>query len=190
MTDLDKQEFKMLMVGIGEVYSKEITKPLMKIYFSSLADYSIGQIQEGFNKHVMDSKHGTFFPKPADIVRHLKAEEPSTEQKAELAWAQVMRTIRTDGSYGSLKLDDKQALAAVKAFTSWKDLCMMPESKMTWAKKEFISMYTTYENTPLEMLPSSLPGREELEQHKLENKQSVKSLIDGVNNYRAKLEDR
>lgn len=194
MLDADKVNFEKMIRATATMYpnikSEDINTMMLKLFFASLREYSFEQVSYGFEKHLSDPVDGKFFPKPANIIKHLKADEPSTEQKAELAWAQVMRTIRTDGSYGSLKLDDKQALAAVKAFTSWKDLCMMPESKMTWAKKEFISMYTTYENTPLEMLPSSLPGREELEQHKLENKKSVKSLIDGVNNYRAKLEDR
>ena len=40
------------------------------------------------------------------------------------------------------------------------------------------------ENTPLEMLPSSLPGRIELEQHKLESKDQLKSLANGINEYK------
>ncbi len=195
MQDPDKVNFEKMIRATATMYPttikpEDINTMMLKLFFASLREYSFEQVSYGFEKHLSDPVDGKFFPKPANIIKHLKANEPSAEQKAELAWAQVMRVMRTDGSYGSLKLDDKQALAAVKGFTSWKDLCMMPEKDMTWAKKEFISMYTTYENTPLEMLPSSLPGREELEQHKLENKKSVKTLIDGINNYRAKLEDK
>ena len=106
-----------------------------------------------------DPVDGKFFPKPANIIKYLKPKELSPEEKAELAWAQIEREIRRTGSWGKLKLDDKQALAALKSFTTWKGLCSMDVSKLTWAKKEFMSMYSTYEKTPLEMLPSSLPGR-------------------------------
>lgn len=186
MIESDKEDFKMLMVGIGELYNKEITKPLMRIYFSALTNYSIKDVEQGINAHTMDTKQGSYFPKPADIVRHLQTNEISTEQKAELAWGQVIREIRVTGSYGTLKLDDKQAIAAVKALGSWQQLCSSTEADMTWKKKEFISMYETYERTPIEFLPSSLPGRIELVEHKKEVSESMKRITDGVKDYRLK----
>lgn len=184
MIESDKQNFKQLMVGVGELYNKEITKPLMRIYFSSLINYSLAEIERGVSSHTMDAKHGSFFPKPADIVRHLQTGEISAENKAELAWAQVVREMRVTGSYGSLKLDDRQALASVKALGSWKQLCSSTEKELVWKKKEFISIYETYEKTPLEMLPSSLPGRVALVEHKKEQSAGMKKLIDGVKKYR------
>ena len=71
MFESDKEDFKMIMVGIGELYNKEITKPLMRIYFSALTNYSLSDVENGVNAHTMDPKQGSFFPKPADIVRHL-----------------------------------------------------------------------------------------------------------------------
>ena len=190
MIDSDKAEFKILMVGVGELYNKEITKPLMRIYFSSLTNYSLVDVERGISAHTMDAKHGSFFPKPADIVRHLQTGEISAENKAELAWAQVMREIRVTGSYGSLKLDDKQALASVKALGSWKQLCASTVDEMTWKKKEFMSMYETYEKTPLEMLPSSLPGRIALVEHKREQSESMKNILTGINKHRAQLNNK
>jgi len=187
MIESDKVEFKMLMVGVGELYGKEITKPLMRIYFSSLANYSLDDVERGISQHTMDSKHGSFFPKPADIVRHLQTGDLSAENKAELAWAQVMREIRVTGSYGSLKLDDRQAMAAVKSLCSWEQLCSSTVDEMTWKKKEFISMYETYEKTPLDMLPSSLPGRIELVEHKKEQSESMQNILSGIQTHRAKL---
>lgn len=184
MNDTDKKEFAEVMLSNGEIYNKEISKSFMQAYFNALTDYSIAEVKDGISKHALDPKHGSFFPKPADIVRHLKENQITTEQKAELAWAQVMRVMRTEGSYGSLSIDDKQALAAIKSFTNWKDLCMLPENKLTWAKKEFMSMYSTYENTPLEMLPSSLPGREELVEHKKEGAKSLGYILNGITKHR------
>ncbi len=101
-----------------------------------------------------------------------------------LAWAQVVREMRVNGSYGSLKLDDKQAVAAVKSLGSWQQLCSSTEKELVWKKKEFISLYETYEKTPLELLPSSLPGRVALVEHKKEQSAGMKNLIDGVKKYR------
>ena len=117
------------------------------MYFDDLIELDIDEVKFGAKCHRQDPKHGTFFPKPADIIRHLQTGKLSATEKAELAWAQIEREIRVTGSYGSLKLDDKQALAALKAFTSWKALCSMPSDKLTWAKKEFMSMYSTYDKT-------------------------------------------
>ena len=178
MNDSDKKDFAELMVGNGEMYNKAVSKSLMQIYFDTLASYSIEDVKKGFGAHSLDAKHGTFFPKPADIVRHLTANEISNEELAELAWAQVIREIRRTGSYGTLKLDDKQAIAAVKSLGSWSQLCGSTESEMTWKKKEFISMYETYSRTPIEMLPSSLPGRIGLVEHKREENESFKRITE------------
>jgi hypothetical protein len=180
MNDSDKKEFAELMVGSGEMYNKQVSKSLMQIYFDALKDLSIKEINHGFSKHSLDAKHGSFFPKPADIVRHLQVEHQSCEEKAELAWAQITHEVRRTGTYGNLELDDKQALAALKSFTSWKDFCAMDVDNLTWAKKEFISMYKTYQNTPLEALPSSLPGLLELQNHKRQEAKSIKNLLEGL----------
>lgn len=187
MIDSDKTDFKILMVGVGELYNKEITKPLMRIYFSSLTKYSLDEIERGISEHAVDPKHGTFFPKPADIVRHLQTAVLSAENKAELAWAQVVREIRVTGSYGSLNLDDRQAMAAIKSLGSWSQLCASTENDMTWKKKEFISMYETYEKTPLDMLPSSLPGLVDLQNHKKEQSEAMQNILSGIDKHRATL---
>jgi len=189
MDNSDKKEFAILFYGTGELYDKSVSKNLLQLYFDALKNYSIEDVKSGVSKHALDPKHGTFFPKPADIVRHLQASEISTEQKAELAWAQVMREIRRTGSYGTLKLDDKQAIAAVKSLGSWQQLCSSTETDMTWKKKEFISMYETYERTPVELLPSSLPGIIGLVEHKKEVSSTMQRINDGIKNHRLKNND-
>jgi len=178
MNNLNKKDFADLIAGIGEVYSKQVSKAMMTIYFDALKGFDIDQVKLGFNQHVIDPKHGSFFPKPADIIRQLQTKEIPTEDKALLAWNQIIREMRRVGSYGSLKLDDRQAMAAIKAVKSWKDLCAMPESGLTWVKKEFMANYSMYDHTPLDALPSSLPGLEELENHKKNKSTSAIGLAD------------
>lgn len=166
MDNSDKQEFATTFYAMGEFFDKKVSTELLLMYFDDLIELSIQEVKYGAKCHRQDPKHGTFFPKPADIIRHLQTGKLSTEQKAELAWAQIQHCLRANGAYGGLKIDDKQGIAALKSFTTWKEFCAMDANKQTWAKKEFISMYSTYENTPLEMLPSSLPGLVELQNHK------------------------
>lgn len=186
MEDINKKEFAANMYGAGEMYDKKISTDLLLMYFTALKKYSIKQFKQGLSAHIMDAKHGSFFPKPADIIRGIQTNNISAEDKAILAWAQVIREMRRTGSYGTLHLDDRQALAAVKALGSWKQLCGSTETDMTWKKKEFLAIYETYENTPVDMLPSSLPGLVGLQNHKHQESESMTRLKDGVNAYRAK----
>ena len=142
------------------------------------------------NLHMQDSDRGRFFPKIADFSHKLQKNELSAEERAEIAWSELERKIRTEGSYGSLKLEDKVAIAAVKGFTSWKDICMMDTAKMTWAKKEFMSLYGTYDKAPLESLPKSLPGRIELEQAKSEQKHYLANLQEGMQQFKKRIDNK
>ena len=186
MDDSNKKEFATLLYGTGEMYDRAVSTNLLQLYFSALRGYSIEDVTKGIGDHALDPKHGSFFPKPADIVRHLQTGKLSTEEKAELAWAQITHEVRRIGVYGKLVLDDKQALAALRSFTSWKEFCLMDVTKQTWAKKEFLSMYSTYQNTPLEMLPSSLPGLVELQHHKEKEAQSLQNILGGMEKFKVK----
>ncbi len=186
MIEQDKRKFKELMAGVGEVYGKDITKPLLSIYFNALEDLSIEQAAQAFTNHVRSTgKESTFFPKPADLIRQI---EGSTEQKKEavedramIAWACVERAISKVGSYGTLKLDDKQAIAAVKAMGGWQSLCLSTYDQLTWKKKEFIKAYETFERTPIENLPASLPGIHDLAQHKKESGHALSNMMAELN---------
>ena len=138
--------------------------------------------------HMQNPDSGQFFPKPADLIRQLsgtsKQQEAAIEDKASIAWACIERDIRRIGSYGTLKMDDKQALAAVKAIGGWQSLCQTETSKMEWKRKEFIRMYETFERTPLDALPASLPGRIEMSEKKEQGPISLDRLALGVAKWR------
>jgi hypothetical protein len=186
MDNSNKEEFAKLYYSMGEYYEKTVSTNLLMMFFSDLSEFSIEEVKNAARLHRADAKHGSYFPKPPDIIRHLQTGKLSTEEKSELAWAQITHEVRRTGSYGNLVLDDKQALAALRSFTSWKEFCAMDVTKLTWAKKEFLSMYSTYQNTPLEMLPSSLPGLIELQYHKKQEAKSMQNLLQGMDKFKAK----
>lgn len=186
MNESDKNQFKTLMVGAGEIYNKEITKPLVQIYFSSLGEYSIDDVSKAFNDHLLDAEHGTFFPKPADIARLINKNQPTVEEQARLAWMEIKGKIATIGIYGTLKIKDQMALAALRNVGGWKKLCSSNESDLTWMEKDFVAAYQSFEKTPLELLPSSLPGLEEIHNAKLKGTGGMKMITDGLVKYKAK----
>lgn len=188
MQEQDKAAFRDMMMAAGEVYGREITKPLLQMYFAALSQCGIDQVQGAMMAHMQNPDSGQFFPKPADLIRHIsgtnKQQEAAIEDKASIAWACIERDIRRIGSYGTLKMDDKQALAAVKAIGGWQSLCQTESSKMEWKRKEFIRMYETFERTPLEALPASLPGRIEMSEKKAQGPISLDRLAFGVAKWR------
>ena len=188
MKNEDKRAFFDLMMAAGEVYGREVTQPMAAIYFSALANVSIEQVQEAMMAHMQNPDSGQFFPKPADLIKQMtgttKQQDAAIEDRAAIAWACIERDIRRIGSYGTLKLDDKQALATVKAMGGWQSICQTETSKMEWKRKEFIRMYETFERTPLEALPSSLPGRIELSEVKAAGPVALDKLAIGVSKWR------
>jgi hypothetical protein len=184
MQEQDKSAFRDMMMAAGEVYGREITKPLLQMHFATLAHASIEQVQSAMMAHMQNPDSGQFFPKPADLIKQMtgttKQQEAVIEDWAAIAWACIEQDIRRIGSYGTLKLDDKQAMAAVKAMGGWMSICQTETSKMEWKRKEFIRMYETFERTPLEALPSSLPGRIEMSEVRKSGPVALNNLALGV----------
>ena len=185
MQDSDKNNFTELMTGIGELYSKEITKPLLRIYFTAFNQLTIEQVDKAIASHITDtSTAGTFFPKPADIIRQItgtdKQRTETVASKAEIAWSSIEGQVFSIGSYQSPKIEDRQAMGALKAMGGWIKLCGSTVEQLTWKKKEFIELYKTFEQTPIEMLPGNMPGRIELEQHKKNGNPEFNSLMKGL----------
>ena len=188
MKNEDKRAFFDLMMAAGEVYGREVTQPMAAIYFSALANVSIEQVQAAMMAHMQNPDSGQFFPKPADLIKQMtgttKQQDAAIEDRAAIAWACIERGIRRVGSYGTLKLEDKQALATVKAMGGWQSICQTETSKMEWKRKEFIRMYETFERMPLEALPSSLPGRIEISEVKQAGTVALDKLALGVTKWR------
>ncbi len=138
MIESDKKVFRVIMVGAGEVYGKEITKPLLQIYYNALKDYSIEYINAAFSEHLADTKHGTFFPKPADILSYLRL---SSSHKAESAWLTIVIEIQASGNFKYLQLDDDVALMSLQSIGGWRFICMSNEDQLPWLKKNFIEAY-------------------------------------------------
>lgn len=188
MKNEDKRAFFDLMMAAGEVYGREVTQPMAAIYFSALANVSIEQVQAAMMAHMQNPDSGQFFPKPADLIKQMtgttKQQDAAIEDRAAIAWACIERGIRRVGSYGTLKLEDKQALATVKAMGGWQSICQTETSKMEWKRKEFIRMYETFERMPLEALPSSLPGRIEMSEVKQAGPVALDKLALGVTKWR------
>ncbi len=183
MTENDGNKFKELITAINVTYGEEFTQPQTLLWWNMFKPYSIEAFEQAVYQHMSDPDQGIFSPKPANIMKFIngttKQNDQQLEDKAMLAWMVIIGEVKRIGSYGSLKLEDKQALAAVRALGGWKFICSKTESELVWLQKEFVATYQTFENTPTEALPNNLPGRillENSKKNKAEN--GIKSLSD------------
>lgn len=191
MTENDGNKFRELITMINVNYGEDFTEPQVLLWWNMFKPYSIGSFEQAIYLHIGCPDSGMFAPKPANIMKFItgttKQNEQAIEDKAELAWHVIDGEIRRIGSYGSLKMKDKQAIAAVQAIGGWKHLCSLTNDKITWAHKEFISAYKNYERADLSALPDKLPGRIAIELHKAEKQQGLKTIAEGVKYYQKNL---
>lgn len=138
MNDRDHDVFRSLMAGLGETYGKQITKPLASIYWRTLKTYSIEQMQQAVADHLQDTEHGMFFPKPADLIRHM---DGGTETRALNAWSKLIHAIRTVGPYKTVVFDDWRIHAVVQDFGGWQEVCDWHSDKMPFHQRDFERLY-------------------------------------------------
>ena len=193
----EEDEFKKVLLGLGEYYTKEITSKMTEIYWYDLKPLSIDQFKQAASLHRLNPDNGQFFPKTADLMRHIngtsKQVEQQLEDKADLSWMVILGEVKRIGSYRSLKMEDKQALAAVKSLGGWKFICSKTEAELVWLHKEFVATYKNFERTDVSLLPNNLPGRILLENAKKNGESleggGLKSIAEGVASFRENNKD-
>ncbi len=165
MNSDDKGQFSTALVEASFIFTKDITKPMLKIYFELLEDLDINDIHRAIKKHC---QVGQFYPKPADIRCIVNSGTPSTKDKATLAWLDITAAIGKIGPYRSLTLDDRLAMKIVKHVGGWSNLCNLSYKELDFKKREFVDAYTTTALTSEKELPKSLAGLHDVA--RLENK--------------------
>lgn len=192
MNDSDKVKFKELIALITEEYGTEFTVARLRVWWKLFKGYSIEQFESAIMQHMSCPNDGKYPPKSGSLIRFLKPTERqlehSLEDRAEMAWSCIQAEISRVGSYGSLELEDKQALAAVKSIGGWKKLCSLTVDKMVWAKKEFVDHYKCFERTPYEALPSKLPGRIEMQKANEQSLFKIQDLKTKLTDHQKKIE--
>ncbi len=78
MKPSEKHFFYKFYNEMCEFYGIENKDSHCKIYWDDLSQYTLTELQLAYKQHRTDGKRGGFFPKPADLIRHL----PKFEFKA------------------------------------------------------------------------------------------------------------
>jgi hypothetical protein len=190
MTENDSNKFKELIAAINETYGEQFSQAQTLLWWNMFKPHSIQVFEQAVYQHMACPDTGMFTPKPANIMKFIngtsKQNEQALDDKSEIAWHVIEGEIRRIGSHTTLRMEDRQALAAVKAIGGWKKICGLTISELTWAHKEFVAAYKNYERTDVNLLPDKLPGRIHLENNKRDQQGGMKNLSDGLKRYQQK----
>lgn len=104
MKSTDDVEFASIVAKTWRFYGKEITAEVCQDWFELLADFEISDIKAAFRKHLADSEHGRFLPKPADIIRFLPVRSLDDDNRpgTDEAWGMLLRLIQDERETGML----------------------------------------------------------------------------------------
>ena len=72
MKSTDKPRFGTMLAGLCDYYQRaSLDAGVAALYWDGLRDYEYDDVCRAVKAHMADSEQGSFFPKLADIARHL-----------------------------------------------------------------------------------------------------------------------
>jgi len=149
----NKISFKEFMAGAGEIFDKQVTPILSKMYWKSLEPFTDEQCRKAFNLAIERCK---FFPKPAELIELIRGSSKQIEQekddKALIIANEIMEQARRYSPGHPLKLNDPIAQHLMTSrwpYHNWATTVL--ESELKWWVKEFCEAYNAYSATGVPM---------------------------------------
>ena len=103
MNSTDKSGFAAHILAIAEIYGKALSTPAIGIYWTALQGYPLAAVQRAIERHVHDPEAGRYFPKPADLIRHLpRRSEDDGHPDPDEAWGLLLRLANDERETGVL----------------------------------------------------------------------------------------
>uniref|UniRef100_A0A6M3IVP5 DUF6475 domain-containing protein n=1 Tax=viral metagenome TaxID=1070528 RepID=A0A6M3IVP5_9ZZZZ len=137
---LDRNEFIKTMVGLYDMYGKVPSEFILDTYYGIFEEYTA----EEFNKAVMKclkEKVYNSVPKPAEIIEFL---EGTKDDKALIAWNQVLDAIRKGGYYSSVEFYDPIIPACINELGGWQWIGSQQHEDMVFIEKRFMILYRLF----------------------------------------------
>lgn len=134
---LDKKQFVQILAGLCEMYGKATSEFIFDVYYEILKNYSDEQVKSAVVKCIRDHKYNTL-PKPAHILEYI---EGTTEDKALLAWMQVLEAFKRADYYDSLDFADPIISHCIVQLGGWQWLCSQEKSQLPFLEKRFLEIY-------------------------------------------------
>jgi len=145
MKELELVELKKYILILCEEYGNEFSGARFKIWLQILKDYDFAAIKRALEACLCEC---TFFPRIADVLRHLHAAE-NPKLKAAEAWADVLQGLQT-----STPPTNECSKKIVRLLGGIKELSMCPSRDLAFKRLEFLKLHEEY--TKNAILPSKI----------------------------------
>jgi len=137
MEERYRESFTKIMLGLGEVFDKQVSEVLLSIYWEALKPYPWKKVKDALNKAVVTCR---FFPKPVDIIELITGAD-KTEEQAEKAWTTLLDAIKQHGPYVSVIFEDGRIARCIELMGGWEEVNSWKTSELQFRRKDFLSIY-------------------------------------------------
>lgn len=137
---LNRISFCEIMTGVAGMLQLTLTEFMLDTYFEIFQNYSIEQFKKAVLDVLKTSKYHTF-PKPAEILEFL---EGTRDDKALMAWLQVMEAVQKGGYYASIEFVDPIIGHCVLELGGWQWFCCTQKDELPFIEKRFMDLYRLF----------------------------------------------
>jgi hypothetical protein len=141
MTPAQRAEFAQLLTDVLAYYRQDASRFTLELWWNACQRFELEQVRRALTAHATDPEHGQFAPKVADLVRQLAG---TPEQRAALAWGQVLEAMQAVGAYQDVVFDDPATHAAVEDLGGWPKLCRTPMAELGFVQHRFGQAHRAY----------------------------------------------
>lgn len=142
MTRQDASRFASSLTAVAALYGQELIPQVVEIYFRTLENFTIDEIEQGISKACSTLK---FFPKPVELIECITGGSGNLADKAMIEACRVLEAIKGIGTYSTVCFDDAVTHAViVQQFGGWAKFSEMREEHEKWFVKDFVSGYQAF----------------------------------------------
>jgi len=162
MIESDLKRFADILDSLSDYYQRDPLKPMaVKIYFKALEAYEIDQIAEAVTMHLQDTEAGKFYPKAADLIKHIDGGEITSDYIVAAArLADTPLGVLARIHIGTWDLDNlnsfdlkQRAAECLQLLPNWKSRAMAGEYR-----DHEISMMVKHNVNPVQPFAMGLAG--------------------------------
>lgn len=148
-----------------------------KALFDALSPYPYEAVEAAVKG---SCRHERFFPMLADIVTRI---EGTSEERAAMAWALVLRAMGRWGYWDSVRFPDPAIHFAIQQMGGWRRLCSsLTNDELPFRGRDFAQHYSMFDRVRhATSVPAYLAGAHELNnrRHGLERPRRVYDAVTG-----------
>lgn len=138
----DRLEFGKVIATMAKIYDKEMTEPMVALYWAALQKYPIDRLQEAA-AYIISTRKYTKMPLPADFIEYIDPPE-DLETKGVLAANEALDKMEFEGSGKSVQFGDPIISQVIDRLGGWITVChrvQLLEGEVDFWIRDFSKMY-------------------------------------------------